>query len=95
VHDSLQTYSEDAYGDISGIKDIGYGYQWRSATVGDYPVNFAWGHGGQLIVLVDELDMVVVVTADPFYEEYGSQSWKHEKANFNLVADFITSLPEG
>ena len=63
--------------------------------MGGYPVNFAWGHGGQLIVLVDELDMVVVVTADPFYEEYGSQSWKHEKANFNLVADFITSLPEG
>ncbi len=93
VHDSLQTYSEDAYENISRFKDIGYGYQWWSATVGDYPVNFAWGHGGQLIVLVDELDMVVVVTADPFYEVYGSQSWKHEKANFKLVADFIASLP--
>ena len=95
VHDSLQTYAEDAYENISGFKDIGYGYQWWSATVGDYPVNFAWGHGGQLIVLIDELDMVVVVTADPFYEVYGSQSWKHEEANFKLVADFIASLPEG
>jgi CubicO group peptidase (beta-lactamase class C family) len=93
VHDSLQTYSENAYGNISGFKEIGYGYQWWSANVGDYPVNFAWGHGGQLIVLVDELEMVVVVTGDPFYEVYGSQSWKHEKANFKLVADFIASLP--
>lgn len=95
VRDSLQTYSEDAYQDISGFKNIGYGYQWWSANVGDYPVNFAWGHGGQLIVLVDEPDMIVVVTAGPFYEEYGSQSWEHEKANFKLVADFIASLPEG
>jgi len=46
-------------------------------------------------VLVDDLDMVVVVTSDPFYEVYGSESWKHEKANFELVADFIASLPEG
>jgi hypothetical protein len=42
---------------------------------------------------VEELNMVVVVTADPFYDTYGSASWKHEKANFELVGDFIDSLP--
>jgi CubicO group peptidase (beta-lactamase class C family) len=94
VQESLQTYSEDAYGNIDKFRDVGYGYQWWSATVGDYEVNFAWGHGGQLIVLVDELDMVVVVTADPMYDVYGSESWKHEKASFELVGDFIDSLPE-
>lgn len=94
VRDSLQTYSEDAYGNIGPFRDLGYGYQWWSATVGDHHVNFAWGHGGQLIVLVDALNMVVVVTADPFYEVYGSESWRHEKANFELVGDFIDSLPE-
>lgn len=94
VHDSLQTYSEHAYDNIGRFKDIGYGYQWWSAMVDDRPVNFAWGHGGQLIVLSDELDMVVVVTADPFYDVYGSESWKHEKANFGLVGDFIASLPK-
>jgi len=94
VRDSLQTYSEDAYGNIGPFRNLGYGYQWWSATVGDYHVNFAWGHGGQLIVLVDDLDMVVVVTADPMYEVYGSESWKHEKASFELVGDFIDSLPE-
>lgn len=94
VHDSLQTYSEHAYDNIGRFKDIGYGYQWWSATVNDHPVNFAWGHGGQLIVLLDELNIVVVVTADPFYDVYGSESWKHEKANFDLVGAFIASLPQ-
>jgi hypothetical protein len=36
--------------------------------------------------------MVVVVTADPMYEVYGSESWQHEKANFDLVGEFIDSL---
>ncbi|MFN2137853.1 MAG: serine hydrolase domain-containing protein [Candidatus Promineifilaceae bacterium] len=94
VRDSLQTYSEHAYHNIGRFKDIGYGYQWWSATVNDHPVNFAWGHGGQLIVLLDELDMVVVVTADPFYDVYGEESWQHEKASFDLASAFIASLPK-
>lgn len=94
VRDSLRTYSEDAYDDIGRFRNLGYGYQWWSATIGDQPVNFAWGHGGQLIVLLDEPDMVIVVTADPFYEVYGSESWEHEKASFDLVGEFINSLPD-
>jgi CubicO group peptidase (beta-lactamase class C family) len=93
VGDSLQTYSEGAYGNIGDFRDIGYGYLWWSARIGDHPVNFAWGHGGQLIVLVDALNMVVVVTADPFYLDHGGDSWPHEKANFELVGKFIDSLP--
>lgn len=92
VRDSLQTYSEDAYDNIGEFRNIGYGYQWWSAEVGDHDVNFAWGHGGQLIVLLDDLNMVVVVTADPMYEVYGSDSWRHEKANFELIGEFIDSL---
>ncbi|MFN2196606.1 MAG: hypothetical protein ACK2UW_10845, partial [Anaerolineales bacterium] len=93
VNRSLQTYSQRAYDNIGRFRDIGYGYQWWSATVGDHPVNFAWGHGGQLIVLLHDLDMVIILTADPFYDVYGSESWAHEKANFDLVGDFINSLP--
>jgi CubicO group peptidase (beta-lactamase class C family) len=93
VHDSLQTYSEHAWDNIGRFRDIGYGYHWWSAGAGKHRVNFAWGHGGQLIVLVEELDMVVVVTADPFHLVHSSESWKHEKAHIKLVADFINSLP--
>jgi hypothetical protein len=96
VRDSLQTYSEDAW--ITKkvgrhFRDIGYGYQWWSARTGEHRINLAWGHGGQLIVLIKELDMMIVVTADPLYGQTGQEPWNHEKANINLVSEFIRSLP--
>jgi CubicO group peptidase (beta-lactamase class C family) len=96
VRDSLRTYSERArnYGMSVRFRDMGYGYQWWSARAGQHRVNFAWGHGGQLIVLLDELDMVVVTTADPFFGQHDGQSWTHERAIMNLVANFIRSLPK-
>jgi len=74
-------------------RDVGYGYQWWSARVGDHRVDFAWGHGGQFIVLVDDLDMVIVVASDPFHQRHDAESWWHELANLNLVGKFIASLP--
>ncbi|MHA1937443.1 MAG: serine hydrolase domain-containing protein [Candidatus Thorarchaeota archaeon] len=95
VQESLKTYSEDAW-TISvsrNFNDPGYGYQWWSVRAGNHQYSLAWGHGGQQIVLLDEFDMVIVVTANPFYQEHNDQAWKHEKASLNLVADFIASLP--
>jgi CubicO group peptidase (beta-lactamase class C family) len=95
VHDSLQTYSEDAWYYRVGRnwRDSGYGYQWWSIRAGDHRYNLAWGHGGQQIAVLDELDMVIVATADPLYKQHGDRPWKLEKANLNLVADFVASLP--
>lgn len=100
VRESLQRYSEDI--NVTGgfpanwglsISDIGYGYQWWSARAGDHHFNLAWGHGGQLIALLDEFDMVIVVTSYPFWLQHDDESWKHELANVNLVGEFIKSLP--
>jgi len=100
VHDSLQRYSEDI--NLTGgfpanwglsFHDIGYGYQWWSARVGEHLYDYAAGHGGQLIVLLDELDIVVVTTSYPFWLQHDAESWKHELAIMNLVAEFIKSLP--
>jgi CubicO group peptidase (beta-lactamase class C family) len=95
VHDSLQTYSvnEAFVRKVGHFRDIGYGYHWWSANAGEHHVNFAWGHGGQLIVLVDEFDMVIVTTSYPFWLEHNDQSWKHEKAIITMVSEFINSLP--
>jgi CubicO group peptidase (beta-lactamase class C family) len=102
VRESLQSYSE---GLNSGapedgrvgryFRDLGYGYQWWSARVGSHHADYAAGHGGQLIILLDDLDMVIVVTSAPFYLVHNSEAWKHEQANFNLVGKFIKSLPNG
>lgn len=95
VHDSLQTYSGNAWPYRVGrnFNDIGYGYQWWFVRAGDHHYNLAWGHGGQQIALLDEFDMVIVVTADPLVGQHGGGPWELEKANLNLVADFIASLP--
>ena len=100
VRESLQRYSEDI--NLTGgfpanwglsFRDIGYGYQWWSARAGEHHFDYAAGHGGQLIVLLDELDMVIVVTSYPFYLQHDAESWKHELAIINLVGEFVKSLP--
>lgn len=96
IRQSLQTYTEDAWDHRVGrnFTDMGYGYQWWSGRAGDHEFNFAWGHGGQMIALVKQYDLVIVVTADPQYEQQGGDSsWKTEKENLNLVGDFISTLP--
>jgi CubicO group peptidase (beta-lactamase class C family) len=101
VKASLRNYSKDAWitKDRSNrigpfIHDLGYGYQWWSATVGSHRVDFAWGHGGQQIVLLHDLDMVLAMTSDPQYMKHDEEAWTHEKANLNLLGKFIRFLPE-
>ena len=96
VHDSLQIYSKDTWTVRVGRNwdDNGYGYQWWSIKAGNYRYNLAWGHGGQQIVLLNDLDMMIVFLADPLHLEHGDGPWRIEKANLNLIADFVASLPK-
>jgi CubicO group peptidase (beta-lactamase class C family) len=101
VGESLQNYSMDAWinkpdENMMGryFRSLGYGYQWWSATVGARRIDFAWGHGGQLIVLIDDLDTVLVVTADPQFGKHDDREWGYEQGDFNLVGRFIGLLPK-
>jgi CubicO group peptidase (beta-lactamase class C family) len=78
------------------FREVEYGYQWWSAGVGGRRFDFAWGHGGQMIILLHDLGMVLVVTSDPFHRPIREdhEAWKHEQANFNLIGRFIGSLPQ-
>jgi hypothetical protein len=51
------------------------------------------GARGQLIVLVDDLDMVIVTITDPLNGQTGQEPRNHKKEINNLVAEFIASLP--
>lgn len=97
VEESLQSYSKDvnSAGMRNGsvgryLRNVGYGYQWWSAAVQGYHFNLAWGHGGQFIFLLDDYDMIIVVTSDPMHGRHDNESWKHERANINLVGKFIS-----
>ncbi len=95
VHDSLQVYSENAWTISIGrnMQDFGYGYQWWTGRSGEHVYNFAWGHGGQIIAVLDEFDMIVALMADPMFLQHNDDAWRHEKNNLNLMGDFIASLP--
>jgi CubicO group peptidase (beta-lactamase class C family) len=96
VRQSLQAYSEGIYDNQVGryFRDIGYGYLWWSARAGSHHFNYAWGHGGNLIVILDELDMVMVTTADPLHGIWGEEAWEKEGAIIDLVGRFIKSIPK-
>ena len=95
VEDSWTPYTEGAWHSKVGdnFDRTAYGYQWWIIDAGPHTYYLAWGHGGQQIAVVPELDMVVVVTADPLFGDHGGGGWSLEKANLNLVADFIAGLP--
>jgi len=95
ISDSWTPYTEGAWHSKVGnnFDRTAYGYQWWIIDAGPHTYYLAWGHGGQQIAVLPELDMVVVVTADPLFGDHGDSSWSLEKANLNLVADFIADLP--
>ncbi len=95
IADSWQPYTEHAWyykvGD--NFDRTAYGYQWWIIDAGPHTYYLAWGHGGQQIAVLPEMNMVVVLTADPLYGQMGDGPWGIEKANLNVVADFIADLP--
>jgi CubicO group peptidase (beta-lactamase class C family) len=101
IDESLKTYSKriSTGGPFWGragpyFHDIQYGYQWWSARVGKHKVKYAAGHGGQLIVLLEEYNMVIVTTSDPFWKQHDDEAWRYEKEAINLVGKYIKSLPK-
>jgi len=59
-----------------------YGYGWWLKKMAGYEVNYAWGYGGQYIILVPELKLVVVTT---------SSSTPHQDRRYHrrALTDFI------
>ena len=59
VQDSFASHSATTYdGDIlNSIRQLEYGYLWWSGVAGTRRFNFAWGHGGQLIVPMPVLQL--------------------------------------
>jgi CubicO group peptidase (beta-lactamase class C family) len=89
IEESFRDYSSTPYGDFGPYEDIRYGYLWWHAGVDGHDVHFAWGHGGNFIMIVPDLDMVVVTTAFNFAGDFTSSSWETEGAIFFLIAEQV------
>jgi len=59
-----------------------YGYGWWIRNMGGFESPYAWGYGGQFIVLVPELDLVVVTTSSP---QPGNGRRSHIRGLYRLI----------
>lgn len=50
----------------------GYGYGWFSTDMAGHRVNYAWGHGGQMLYVVPTLGLSAVMTSDTGGYQRGS-----------------------
>ena len=93
VSQSLQVYSASTYSReiLTYIHNLQYGYLWWSGTSGDHQIWFAWGHGGQMIVIIRDLNMVIVTTAAP-QSTFDNYSWVKESSVMELVGQFISNI---
>lgn len=90
---SHQVYSHSTYGGdiLIYIHNLQYGYLWWSGTSGSHNIWFAWGHGGQIIVIVRDLNMAIVATTAP-QSQYDDHSWEKESSVMELVGRFLSIL---
>lgn len=68
------------------MDDVGYGYLWWTGAFNGNPIYFASGFGGQWILVVPHLDMVVVSTMNAMTED---EDWNQMTSFIRIVYDYI------
>lgn len=75
---------------VSSFNGFDYGYGWWGRRLAGERVWFAWGYGGQYVILVPDLELVIVATSHPGR----ARSWREgDRALFELLeADVIPAV---
>jgi CubicO group peptidase (beta-lactamase class C family) len=71
---------------VSRISGQRYGYGWWMRELAGHDAVFAWGFGGQYIILVPDLDLVVVTTSASTVAE---DRRTHRRTLFELIEDLV------
>ena len=96
IDDALHPYSFNIYGReiFDYLEQLNLGYMnWFSAKSGNHTFYFSWGHGGQHIFLLHDLNMIIVTTADYMPGQDGEEAWKKQKSVTEMVGKYISTLP--
>ncbi|MDX1642257.1 MAG: serine hydrolase [Balneolaceae bacterium] len=86
ILESVQVYTRSNYNPYN------YGYMWWRRPVGKYQLFFAWGNGGQYIMILPELDAVISITSD-LGRSTGSR--RYQDRIFNFLRYTIIPFIEG
>jgi CubicO group peptidase (beta-lactamase class C family) len=68
--------------------DREYGYGWWIRSFAGQPACFAWGYGGQYILVFRDLSLVIVATASPAVSD---ERFDHRRRFFSLVEQHVLS----
>ena len=63
-----------------------YGYGWWIDEIGGHEACFAWGFGGQYILVFRDLELVVAVTSTT---DAGDDRWRYRDALLDLIASHV------
>jgi len=75
----------------SNFNPYNYGYMWWRKSVEDYEVFFAWGNGGQYILILPELESVISITSNL---NNNSGSRRYQREIFRFLGDTIIPFLE-
>ena len=86
VEESLLDYT-NGLGNWGVLENIGYGYLWWTGTIKNYQIFTAIGHGGQFVLCVPDLNLIVATNAysNIWWEEANEQ----ELAILNIIGNYI------
>ena len=70
---------------LGALHGVTYGYLWWTVPGAPEPLYFAWGHGGQYVVIVPDLNLVVVTTNH--WPSMGERAPHYEEITMNLVVE--------
>jgi len=85
ILDSVKVYGR------SSFNPYDYGYMWWRRDVGDYEVVFAWGNGGQYIMILPELGTVVSITSNLAKD---NSSRRYQRDMFDYLRDSLIPFVE-
>lgn len=69
------------------LRGISYGYLWWVVPEAAEPLYFAWGFGGQYVVVVPDLHLVVVTTNN--WRGVGAHAGRYERQTMEVLVDYI------
>ncbi|MCC5940777.1 MAG: serine hydrolase [Balneolaceae bacterium] len=84
IEESISVYTR------SNFNPYDYGYMWWRKSVNQYDVIFAWGNGGQYIIILPELGTVLSITSNL----NNSGSRQYQRQIFQFLGDVIIPFLE-